>query len=271
MGDYSHLKNKKGEMIAKPLPQPTLPNLSVDDDDFDDSSSMRTRGPPPSTYTQDYYSYNDNKSAAPNYSEYAEYPPMPAYQPYPNDQYAQYNPSQQTLAHEEPHYYEDEYETANLPAAAAPMAYDQHASVGSAMPNPHGSMGMGGTYVADAHDVYAGRAVPSGQFSHSSATGPPRSTSPGAGYAVDYPSPTTGGFFDNRAAPPQGQHDAYAGHTQDAYGGHVQQDAYGGHAQHDPYAGHVQQDSYGGYGGQYQQQGQGYDPHAPAYGGGHAV
>ena len=31
-GDFSHLKNKKGEFIAKPLPQPTLPNLSVDDD-----------------------------------------------------------------------------------------------------------------------------------------------------------------------------------------------------------------------------------------------
>ena len=32
MGDFSHLKNKKGELIAQPLPQPTLPNLSVDDD-----------------------------------------------------------------------------------------------------------------------------------------------------------------------------------------------------------------------------------------------
>lgn len=48
MGDFSHLKNKKGELVAQPLPQPTLPNLSVDDD-IDHTSK---RGQPPSTYTQ---------------------------------------------------------------------------------------------------------------------------------------------------------------------------------------------------------------------------
>src|SRR6266498_6028309 len=70
-GDFSHLKNKKGELIAKPLPQPTLPNLSVDDDD--DTSSMATRGPPPSTYTQDYLHAPEKGM---------DYPPMPAYNPY---------------------------------------------------------------------------------------------------------------------------------------------------------------------------------------------
>lgn len=88
MGDYSHLKNKKGELVAKPLPQPTLPNLSVDDDD---NSSMATRVPPSSastyTYSQDFF-YNSEKSM--------DYPPMPTYNPYshhPAPGAPTYNPS----------------------------------------------------------------------------------------------------------------------------------------------------------------------------------
>ena len=107
MGDYSHLKNKKGELIAKPLPQPTLPNLSVDDDD---TSSMATRVPPSNastyTFTQDYY-YNAEKSA--------DYPPMPAYNPYshhPAPGAPSYNPS----------FYEDQY------MYSSPRPYDDDAS-----------------------------------------------------------------------------------------------------------------------------------------------
>jgi hypothetical protein len=124
MGDYSHLKNKKGELIAKPLPQPTLPNLSVDDDD---STSMKTSVPAPSVYTQDSYYYKGDNGLP------SDYPPMPAYSPYPNHQappYAQYNHSSATLSYDSaayppPHKYDDDYEsTVNLTAAAAPFAQD---------------------------------------------------------------------------------------------------------------------------------------------------
>jgi len=151
MGDYSHLKNKKGELIAQPLPQPTLPNLSVDDDD---SSSMKTRVAAPSTYTQDSYYYKGDNGLN------TDYPPMPAYNPYPNHQapgsYAQYNPSSATLSYDDsayptPHMYDDDNEsTSNLAAAAAPFARDPIDRQGSPYGPPHGS-----NY--EAHDVYQGR------------------------------------------------------------------------------------------------------------------
>ena len=98
MGDYSHLKNKKGELIAQPLPQPTLPNLSVGDED--DSFSIKTG------VTQDSYYYKGDKGLP------SDYPPMPAYSPY-NDS-----------AYPLPHKYGDDNEsTINLAAAAAPNPY----------------------------------------------------------------------------------------------------------------------------------------------------
>ncbi|TFK76020.1 hypothetical protein BDN72DRAFT_809920 [Pluteus cervinus] len=129
-GDFSHLKNKKG---AKPLPQPTLPNLSVDDDD--DASSMRTRGPPPSTYTQDNHYYQDQ-----NYP-----PPMPAYNPYSHHQRdgsgAHFEGSQAHLAYDDPSYqqhyaYDDDNEsTAHLAVGAAPFGHQpQFDRPGSARP-----------------------------------------------------------------------------------------------------------------------------------------
>lgn len=39
-GDFSHLKNKKGELLRNPMAQPTLPNISLDDDDYDDNNSQ---------------------------------------------------------------------------------------------------------------------------------------------------------------------------------------------------------------------------------------
>jgi len=131
-GDYSHLRSKKG---AKPLPQTTLPTLSVDDD-LDDNNSMRTRGPPPSTYTQDHYYYQDTAADYP--------PPMPAYNPNSTHQYNDsgpyYNASQTTLTYDDSAYqrhqmYDDDNDTAQLTAAAAPFA--QHAPVdrpGTAQP-----------------------------------------------------------------------------------------------------------------------------------------
>ncbi|KAJ7047481.1 hypothetical protein C8F04DRAFT_1058993 [Mycena alexandri] len=135
-GDFSHLKNKKGEFTSKPLPQPTLPNLSVDDD-LDDKSSMHTRVAP-STYTQDsYYYYNaDNKNANP--------PPMPAYNPYSAhqapDAYATFNPSQATF--QQPEEYQPQYEdesAMHLTSGAAPFSHAQYPidRPGSAAPSTY--------------------------------------------------------------------------------------------------------------------------------------
>ncbi|KAJ6599176.1 hypothetical protein DFH09DRAFT_1356278 [Mycena vulgaris] len=135
-GDFSHLKNRKGEFTSKPLPQPTLPNLSVDDD-LDDKSSLHTRVAP-STYTQDsYYYYNsDIKNANP--------PPMPAYNPYsthqPPDAYATFNPSQATFQQQDEYQpaYEDE-SSMHLTSGAAPFSQSQYPidRPGSAPPNPY--------------------------------------------------------------------------------------------------------------------------------------
>ena len=153
MGDYSHLKNKKGELIAKPLPQPTLPNLSVDDDD---SSSLKTRVPAPSTYTQDSYYYKGDNGLP------SDYPPMPAYNPYHNHQappYAQYTPSSATLSYDgaaypPPHRYDDDNEsTANLAVAAAPFAQDPIDRRGS----PYGPPQVG---IYDVHQGRTGSAPP---------------------------------------------------------------------------------------------------------------
>jgi len=177
LGDYSHLKNKKGELVAQPLPQPTLPNLSVDDDD--DNSSMHTRVAP-STYTKDYYPYQSEK----------DYPPMPAYNPYSTHQAPgnyNYNPSSATLHYDDPtypqHKYDDDNEsTANLAMSAAPFARDPIDRQGSPYGPPHN-----GSY--DPHDVYQGRATaPQQQAQRRS---PPLSQAPsGLAYddAPDYPS-----------------------------------------------------------------------------------
>lgn len=130
-GDFSHLKNKKGELVGKPQLQPTLPVLSVDDD-FDDISSLKHRGPPGG---HDGY-YSDQKSSI------VDYPIMPAYnQPYSSHQapgYPQYNPSV-------PNVYDDRYEDdtgsqVHLASAAAPI--------------PRGNSDPNYGYVADHYNVY---------------------------------------------------------------------------------------------------------------------
>jgi len=147
-GDYSHLKNKKGELIAKPLPQPTLPNLSVDDD-YDDAASMGTRGPPASTYTKDY----DYKS-----EHTADYPSMPAYNQQPYEGHNQY-PSATTFGedYQQPYAYDDDQgSTANLAMAAAPFAQAGHERNASGMANPYSPQAMNASYIADPHDAYQG-------------------------------------------------------------------------------------------------------------------
>ncbi|KAJ7129799.1 hypothetical protein C8R44DRAFT_777723 [Mycena epipterygia] len=184
-GDFSHLKNRKGEFTSKPLPQPTLPNLSVDDD-MDDKSSMHTRVAP-STYTQDsYYYYNSDKAANP--------PPMPAYNPYsthqPPDAYATFNPSQATFQQQDEYpTYEDE-SSMHLTSGAAPFSHSQYPidRTGSAASNPYHN----GTGSYDAHDVYQGRAVPSPR---------PQQRAPPSGLAR----PVSGLAYDDA--------DAYGGYT----------------------------------------------------------
>jgi hypothetical protein len=194
-GDYSHLKNKKGELIAKPLPQPTLPNLSVDDDDdMDDQASFRTREPPPSVFShsQDWQSYNpDYKGPMPSYDDY-DYPPMPHLNQGYDSNYNAY-PSQEYLGANDGYYTEDiNSSTAHLTSAAQPQPYSQtERPVSSFLPNPYGG--------ASEHGHHAAQDAPA----------------PGYGYdAPEYP-----GY-----APPQ----QYAHHQgYDAYTPHGNQPSYG--------------------------------------------
>jgi hypothetical protein len=181
MGDFSHLKNKKGEFIAQPLPQPTLPNLSVDDDD--DISTLNNRAPPSTyTYTQDQYYYNSDKGDYP--------PPMPAYNPYSTYQapgQPQFNPSQNTLGYEDSlynypsphqqHVYEDTDSTVNLAVTAASFGqqspYDRPGTAppGNAQDN------------YDPYDVYHGRGATSSPAIRRPS--PPAASHHGSGLAYD--------------------------------------------------------------------------------------
>jgi hypothetical protein len=162
-------------MVSKPLPQPTLPNLSVDD--VDDNMSINTRAPPSSTYTQDYYNYNSDKNStmSPDYP-----PPMPAYNPYSTHQlHGSHTHFQQSSGsftqdenlHQHPMYDEDNESTAHLAAAAAP--FSQQPSYPVAPPYVHTPTGAGGGNY-DPHDVYQGRA--------GSVRDPSRRPSPGLAY-----------------------------------------------------------------------------------------
>jgi hypothetical protein len=184
MGDFSHLKNKKGELVSKPLPQPTLPNISLDDDD--DVSSMHTRVAAPSTYTKDYYNYQSDKGL--------DYPPMPAYNSSLPHQisggYPHYNPSAASIGYDDPMYpshhpmYDDDNEsTAHLAVSAAPFAQQPIDRPGSAgMQVPYGHQ----TASYDPHDVYQGRAglTPPGA---SSTRHSPAGSSSTVGLAYDDP------------------------------------------------------------------------------------
>src|SRR5882762_3199642 len=118
MGDLSHLRNKKGELIHQPLPQPTLPNISFDDE-FQDTASAPARELASSTSAGDPYFASDHTSAI-------AYPPAnPHNQPYSHYQdpnaYAHYNASIPHLQ-DEALCHDDYGSTANLALAAAPPA-----------------------------------------------------------------------------------------------------------------------------------------------------
>jgi len=129
-GDFSHRKNKKGE-IVNALPQPTLPKIDLEDD-FDDGTTIHTRGGTSySTKSNDPYWAADHKV------EYAnDYPPMPQYQ---NGYYQQpgYAQSIGTLPDDSAYDGVREYEygsTTNLPVTNAPIS---GAAAQHTLPNPH--------------------------------------------------------------------------------------------------------------------------------------
>ena len=154
MGDFSHLKNKKGQFVQKPLPQPTLPNISIDDDLADIASLQKRAGTPSTTYTAGERQYAADAKAY-------DYPTMPAYNmPYSHVQdpmaYARYNPSVPSLPDlpDEGKYHEDDYgSTAHLALAA--VSYDQD----DPSAQHHGSQ----DHAADPYDIYLGYTA-NGQF-----------------------------------------------------------------------------------------------------------
>jgi len=124
-GDFSHLKSKDN------LPQPTLPSVSLDDDE-----PTKPRGGPyaPSLSSNWQSDYKSDYAASSFYPEYPDYPPpMPEYQPYshvqPPGAYATYGQSAQSLPQQDDVY--DKYDdndygsTFNLAAAAAPVAHQR--------------------------------------------------------------------------------------------------------------------------------------------------
>ncbi|EJD01444.1 uncharacterized protein FOMMEDRAFT_126370 [Fomitiporia mediterranea MF3/22] len=144
-GDFSHLKNKKGELVHNPLPQPTLPDIKLDDEFMDDSTSVRTRV----TGATDYY-YADYKNAyATDYP-----PPMPPYK----QQYGGYASSLQSSDDPSYYYADNKYDSqANLANAAAPVARQTNNS--SPMANPHsanynGTFGYDGQHGGTGYDSY---------------------------------------------------------------------------------------------------------------------
>lgn len=107
-GDFSHLKNRKGELVRNPVPQPTLPNLEITE--FDEySSTRRAKSNYASSYTTST-TKNDGYGAYPGFppdlnGSTPDYPPpMPLYDQYghgsaqfPHTQYDQssvYPPSE---------------------------------------------------------------------------------------------------------------------------------------------------------------------------------
>lgn len=150
------MKNKKGELVHAPLPQPTLPNITLDDEDLDDGKSTRTRVAP-SAYSgsNDYYYSSDNKN---NYA--MDYPPpMPAYSQqygYNNQNFPGYPPSVHTTPDDSSLYHADQYDSrVNLSAAPAPIA-----RAASPMDNPHSATHNGfaedihGGYTQDSYNTY---------------------------------------------------------------------------------------------------------------------
>jgi len=132
-GDFSHLRNKKGEFMTKPLPQPTLPNISLDDDDVTFKGTDNWKADYKSEYQQSLHSNGGPP-------DYGDYPQMPMY-PYQNPgAYSNFGPSVPTLHDGNGSVYDgaSDYEYANLAQGAAPVAWSGTAQQSQTyLPNPH--------------------------------------------------------------------------------------------------------------------------------------
>jgi len=136
-------------------------------------------------------------------------------------------------------YDDDQGSTAHLALGAAPFAQQGPERPGTALPNPYGSSGMNGSYIADPHDVYQGMAIPSGDYTRRSpqpqseyAHYQPQNVGMG-GYGVDMqeysnPIPNTQlshsqSFRHPQTHPPEDPYGAYdyegQGHAEQGYHG----------------------------------------------------
>jgi hypothetical protein len=157
-GDFSHLKDKQGRINV--LPQPTLPSVSLDDDESD---LRRQRNPyaPPVNWQSDYKSEYAS-SFQPDYPDYP--PPMPEYQPYshlqPQGAYAAYGRSVGTLPQEEMYDRfdaESDYgSTFNLAIGAAPIAQGHQRGPSNSSTNILSQQPPSSAALSSTSDVYGG-------------------------------------------------------------------------------------------------------------------
>lgn len=152
-GDYSHLRNKKGEFMAKPLPQPTLPSIALDDLESD-TTSMRTRVDPDYKWQKDNYAYSSNNlpDAVP------DFPPMPPYQAYAHSGY-EYQQDAASINNYAPYAYDDRYTESQvaLTHAAAPITGHLSSNTGT-LPNPYSAQEEYFPATTDAYDYNVGLA-----------------------------------------------------------------------------------------------------------------
>jgi len=147
-GDFSHYRNKKGEMVGAPLPQPTLPNISLDDE----SEPPYWQGDQKSDFKVDHKSqYEASVYSGRGAPEYAmDYPPMPMY-PFQQG----YAGSAQSLPGEGSAYEGGSvYEYDQLAYGSAPMGQ-------GGMPNPYSPPAANAQYdhaPYEAQPPYPGRA-----------------------------------------------------------------------------------------------------------------
>lgn len=159
-GDFSHLKNKQGQIVGNVLPKPTLPNVSLDDDEEVKPQRPKLTTPAPSWPPTDYSSTDYASTVNLDYPDYP--PPMPEYQSYshasPQGQYYGYAQSVGTLPQDEgfDKYDEAEYgSTYHLTSAtntAPPPDVVQHQSSISPYPNPYAAPTI--PYEYSAHAQY---------------------------------------------------------------------------------------------------------------------
>lgn len=164
-GDYSHLQNKKGEFKAKPLPQPTLPSIALDDD-FD-NASMRTRVEP------GYNNKWQKETSLPDITP--DYPPMPPYQAYSQPGFDHQQDAVSIQEHT-PYHYDDRYGESQVALTHAAVPISGHlaanAGAGAGLPNPYSAQGehfpsiASQQYIADVYDYNNTGVVYDAQPSH---------------------------------------------------------------------------------------------------------